>query len=133
MELREVFEKAAEAHGHQCAGVAVGVRTALEAMKVLGTEKPDELGCAIGMPACWTDGVKFALGKESKVTYNLSGAPEFIYYNLTNGKNIRYGLLSMGGGMEKSAQIESVLTKEMDELFRIDTVDAPFPERSSYI
>ena len=63
-DIQSLFEKSAEFHGHRCPGLAIGVRAAVEAQKLLhiGHSADEEIVCVTENDACGVDGIQVLLG-----------------------------------------------------------------------
>ena len=79
MDIHELFEAAGNLHGHLCPGLAIGVRAAAEAGRLLH----GELRCAIESRACWADGFQSVLGAtvgNGMLCLRETGKPVFNFY-----------------------------------------------------
>ena len=59
----EILKAAAKEHGHECPGLALGLRVSEIASEVFGWEKiPEDLTVTADRPACYVDGIRFMTG-----------------------------------------------------------------------
>ena len=58
--IHELYQKAGELHGHYCPGLAIGVRAAFEALRILKVENihSHSLYCIAESRACFQDGIQ---------------------------------------------------------------------------
>ena len=61
--IHDLYQKAGELHGHYCPGLAIGVRAAFEALRILNVkEKGTGLTCIAESRACYIDGIQMVFG-----------------------------------------------------------------------
>lgn len=119
--IKEKFEQAARFHGHRCPGLAIGVRTAEEAKRILGIKEPGEKGitCMAESSACFIDGIQLLCGctvGNGRLKFHLTGKTAFNFYTET-GESVRLRLRTFEGEMTKEERIAHILTAPFEELY----------------
>lgn len=121
---QEIFLAAAQEHGHQCPGLALGLRASEIAQSVMKWEgKPEGLTCSVDRRACYVDGVRFMTGctpENDTITYRNDGQWAFVFSK--DGESVRVELASRPDftkGME--ALTEKVLYGSEEEMFQVTT------------
>lgn len=61
---QELWKKAVEYHGHECLGLALGLRMGEEAKKIFGTNA--EIHCKMPAKTCITDGITVSTGASTE-------------------------------------------------------------------
>ena len=131
---RELWEKAVAFHGHECGGLAIGVRASMEAIKRLNItfSKDEELVCVTENDACGVDGVQFLLGctmGKGNLIYYGTGKMAFNFYNRTTGESFRIMAKPKEEVDTKGMPyIEYALTCPLEELFEVMETRYPLPE-----
>lgn len=132
--IRELFEKAGELHGHYCPGLAIGVRAAAEALKLLGTEKGGHgLYCIAESRACYMDGIQSVFGTTwggGNLELRDRGKTAFNFYDRTTGKSLRLVSKDWPSGLEKSEMIEFLLNEPLGNVFSVTETRFEAPEDS---
>lgn len=117
--IHELYESAAVIHGHKCPGLAIGVRAAAEAKRIL--EAPGEsLSCVAEKNACFIDGIRSVAGcteKKGRLSFNITGKVAFTFTNNASGKTVRLDFVGNKPGLSREEQIEYILTAPLDEIF----------------
>lgn len=117
--IHELYESAAVIHGHKCPGLAIGVRAAAEAKRIL--EAPGEsLSCVAEKNACFIDGIRSVAGcteKNGRLSFNITGKVAFTFTNNASGKTVRLDFVGNKPGLSREEQIECILTAPLDEIF----------------
>lgn len=117
-----IWEKAVQFHGHECPGLAIGVR-AVEAAKVkLGVtfSQDEEIVCVTENDACGVDAIQVltgcSLGKGNLI-YRGTGKQAFTFFNRETGEGLRMILKPFQGEMEREHRQEYLLQAELEEIF----------------
>lgn len=122
--IHELYEKAAELHGHKCPGLAIGVRAAVEAKRILEIENIQDknLYCAAENSACYIDGIQALIGctfGKGNLIYRYTGKSAFTFYHNSAGKSIRMVMRDLDFSGDRSAMTEYILTAPLEEVFDI--------------
>ena len=134
MNLHELFEKSAAFHGHQCPGLAIGVRAAVEAQKLLDAQfsKDEELVCITENDACGVDGIQVILGcsaGKGNLIFRIRGKQAYSFFNRGNGKAVRLVLKKLPE-MDRGKKQEFILDAPFEEVFEIKKPGYPIPEEA---
>lgn len=129
----ETFEKTALFHGHRCPGLAIGVRAAEEAKRLLEItgENKNDLRCLAESRACYIDALQVLCGcteGNGKLGYNLTGKAAFSFY--CGDRSVRLLLKPFAGNTAKEEQIRQILTAPLEEIFSVGEVRVRFPEKT---
>lgn len=125
--IKEKFERAAAFHGHKCPGLAIGVRAAAEAMRLLGTEK---LSCLAESSACYIDGIQALCGctvGNGKLKFHPTGKTAFSFYT-DEGESVRLLLKQSSGEMSREERIDYLLTAPLEEVYSVGKPRVPWPD-----
>ena len=120
--IHELYQKAGELHGHYCPGLAIGVRAAYEALRILEVkEKGTGLYCIAESRACYIDGIQMVFGVswgKGNLEIRDRGKTAFNFYDRASGKSVRLILQPMPEGLKKEESIEFLLTAPFERVFR---------------
>ena len=129
--IHELYKKAGELHGHYCPGLAIGVRAAFEALRILEIEKKGfPLYCIAENRACYQDGIQVVFGTtlgDGNLELRQRGKTAFNFYDRSSGKSVRLIAKSWPEGLSREELTEFILTAPLDEVFGQTPVhfDAP--------
>ncbi len=130
-----LWEKAKAFHGHECPGLAIGVRASEAAIAKLGIDPAadEELVCVTENDACGVDAVQAILcctvGKGNLIFKN-TGKQAFSFYDRKTGNALRAYLKAKHNGMEREAYKNYLLSAPLEELFDFSApADLP-PEKA---
>ncbi len=133
-DIHLLFDEAGKLHGHYCPGLAIGVRAAVEAERILGCDckTNKDLFCIYEKAACWLDGIQWvfntSLGK-GNIIANIQGEAAFNFYDAQTGKSVRLRYKSPDKGLNRPEMAEYILTGPFDELYEQGDVKFPCPSR----
>lgn len=130
MDIHELYRTAGKLHGHECPGLAIGVRAAAEAQKALKADGGQGLCCLLERSACWTDGIQSVLGAtvgNGKLKLRMTGKPVFNFYNTESGETLRLYLRPSPSSLGKDQFIAYYLSAPVEEVFVIAKAFVPFP------
>jgi formylmethanofuran dehydrogenase subunit E len=130
----EHWEKAKAFHGHECPGLAIGVKVCEAAAEKMGVSPAfdEELVCITENDACGVDAVQALLGctlGKGNLIYKGTGKQAFTFIK-RGGEAMRFYLKARNNGMERSEYQEYLLNAPVDEVFDCKKVDIPPPERA---
>lgn len=129
------WDKARAFHGHECPGLAIGVRACEAAVEKMGISPAfdEELVCITENDACGVDAVQAlmscTMGKGNLV-YKGTGKQAFTFINKENGRAMRFYLKARNNGMERPQWQEYLLTAPVDDVFSCQKVELRIPERA---
>jgi formylmethanofuran dehydrogenase subunit E len=129
------WEKAKAFHGHECPGLAIGVKVC-EAVVEKMTVSPafdEELVCITENDACGVDAVQVlmscTLGKGNLI-YKNTGKQAFTFIKRDGNEAMRFYLKARNNGMERSEYQEYLLHAPVDEVFDCRKVEISLPKRA---
>lgn len=131
----EVWKKAVDFHGHECGGLALGVRAAMEARKRFDIVfSPDEqVVCVTENDACGVDGIQAILGctmGKGNLLYYGTGKMAFNFYDRRTGDSFRLMAKPKKPGLRGAEYIDFVLEGPLDEIFQSGKTRYPLPEKA---
>ena len=133
MNERELWEKCAAFHGHECGGLTIGYKAALYAIELLGLEfSPDEELCCISEnDACGVDAIQVILGcsiGKGNLLFHLRGKQAFSFYSRKTGKAVRLVLKPRPEGMTKAESFQYYQASQPEEMFEVKEAKLTLPE-----
>lgn len=135
MDIQSLFEKSVQFHGHQCPGLAIGVRAAVEAQKLLGiTHSADEeVVCVTENDACGVDGIQVLLGcsaGKGNLVFRIRGKQAYSFFNRNSGEAVRLVLKELPNMESREAKQKYILEAPLGEVFEIKKPGYPLPEEA---
>lgn len=132
---RELWEGAVRFHGHECGGLALGVRAAVEAQRLFGVKRAEdeEIVCVTENDACGVDGIQYVLGctmGKGNLIYRGTGKFAFSFFSRSTGKKFRIYAKDKKENISGDSYIEYVLTAPADEIFDIGEPKISVPEKA---
>ena len=133
MEIHSIFEHCVEFHGHRCSGLAIGVRAAFEAQKLLGIghSGDEEVVCVTENDACGVDGIQVILGcsaGKGNLIFRIRGKQAFSFFNRKNGETVRLVLKPLPKMESRELKQNFILDAPLEEIFEIKKPGYPLPE-----
>lgn len=130
---KELWEKAVAFHGHQCPGLAIGVRACEIAMEKLGLGVSDDesVVCVTENDACGVDGVQAILSctfGKGNLLYRDTGKQAFSFFERKSGKKIRIVLKPLMGEMSRPERQAFILNSPAEEVFSFGEPAFELPE-----
>lgn len=135
---QKIWEECVQFHGHECPGLAIGVRATLVAMEKLGRKfsaKSDEqVVCITENDACGVDGVQVlsgcTLGKGNLI-YRPTGKMAFSFFCRDTGESVRLMLKADATkGKERSESQKFILEAPAEDVFDISKPNYSLPEEA---
>ena len=132
----QLWEKAAEFHGHKCPGLAIGYKVSLLTLKHLDIKDnidDEDIVCIAETDACGVDAVQVILKATvgtgaMRILY--TGKQAFNIFNRKNGKKARFVLNDMQNFDTKEERMKYILSTDEEKLFTIKEVKMDFPEKA---
>jgi formylmethanofuran dehydrogenase subunit E len=130
---KELWEKAVAFHGHECPGLAIGVRASEIAMERLGLGASDDesVVCITENDACGVDGVQAILSctfGKGNLLYRGTGKQAFSFFERKSGKKLRLVLKPFMGEMSRPERMKMILEAPADEVFKVGEPAFDLPE-----
>lgn len=134
---RALWEKAVAFHGHECPGLAIGVRAALIAMDLLktGASEDEELVCVTENDACGVDGVQALTGctfGKGNLIYRGTGKQAFSFFDRRSGRKIRLMLRPFAGEMSRAQRQDYILSAPAEVIFDVGAPAFDLPEEARH-
>lgn len=133
---KQLWDKAVTFHGHECPGLAIGVKACEAAMKKMqiGFSSDEEIVCVTENDACGVDAIQAifscTLGK-GNLLYRGTGKQAFSFFNRKTGEKLRVYLKQQKNpDMERAEWQEYLLNAPVDEIFSFSEPKFDLPERA---
>ena len=130
---KELWEKSVAFHGHECPGLAIGVKAceaAYEKMNI-GVSEDEEIVCVTENDACGVDAVQAifscTMGKGNLI-YRGTGKQAFSFFNRKTGEKLRMYLKARNNGMDRPVWQQYLLDAPIDEVFAFSEPPFDLPE-----
>ncbi|MDD4774230.1 MAG: FmdE family protein [Eubacteriales bacterium] len=131
-----LWNKALAFHGHECPGLAIGVKACEAAAQKLGIGVSDdeEIVCVTENDACGVDAVQAifscTIGKGNLI-YRGTGKQAFSFFNRADGRKLRVCLKpNKNSDMDRSEWQEYLLSAPVDEVFSFSEPAYDMPEKA---
>lgn len=124
----ETWRRCVQFHGHECPGLAIGVKAVEGARAQLGLVddldlRDARLACVAENDVCPVDAVRFLLGcteEKGNLTVRPTGEMAFTFSDAASGKTVRLVLKpGVGAGMARPEKIAYMLAAPYEELFEV--------------
>ncbi len=131
----KLWEKSVAFHGHECPGLAIGVKAceaAIEKMKLTFSED-EEIVCVTENDACGVDAVQVITGctfGKGNLLYRDTGKMAFSFFNRTNDTSIRMIIKPLKKEMQRSERQAYILNTDADEIFDFSEPNFSLPEKA---
>lgn len=133
---KQLWDKAVTFHGHECPGLAIGVKAceaAIEKMQI-GFSPDEEIVCVTENDACGVDAIQAILGctlGKGNLLYRGTGKQAFTFFNRKTGAKLRICLKQQKKpDMERAEWQEYLLNAPVDEIFSFSEPKFDLPERA---
>ncbi|NLM46083.1 MAG: formylmethanofuran dehydrogenase [Firmicutes bacterium] len=120
---KKLWEKAVAFHGHECPGLAIGVRiceAAMEKMRI-GLSADEEIVCVTENDACGVDAIQALLSctvGKGNLLFRGTGKQAFSFFNRKTGEKLRiYLKAGRNQEVERAQWQEYLLNAPLGELF----------------
>ena len=135
---KAMWEKAVAFHGHECPGLALGVRLCEFVQARLGhTAAPDEeLVCIAETDACPGDAIQALLGctlGKGNFIYHCTGKTAYTFYDRASGEGFRVVAKRNQTHLSREERKKQILTAPLEELFTVTEPKEPLPEKARIV
>ena len=133
--MKNNWEKCVEFHGHECPGLAIGVRAseaAMEKMKIAFSED-EELVCIPENNACGVDAIQVLLGcsaGKGNLIIRQRGKQAFNFYDRKSLKSLRLSLKPFHKEMDRAERQQMILSEPLEELFEYKQPTIKLPDKA---
>ena len=129
------WEKCVAFHGHQCPGLALGVRLCdyVRDRLGLGFSPDEELVCIAETDACPLDAVQVLLGctfGKGNLLYTPTGKSAYTFYSRATGQGVRVVALRKEQDMTREERMRWILEAPLEALFTTTAPKVPLPEKA---
>ena len=135
----KTWEDCSHFHGHECPGLSIGYRAAIEAARILDLKREkdadEDIVCVTENDACGVDAIQVILGTSAgkgNLIYKLRGKMAFSIYDRISGKSVR--LVSKSAfnrdTMTKQEIIDFIKTAPIKDVFDIKETTFVLPEKA---
>ena len=133
MNERELWEKCAAFHGHECGGLTIGYKAALYAIELLDLHFSDDeqVVCITENDACGVDAIQVILGcsvGKGNLLFHLRGKQAFSFYNLTTGRSVLLVLKDRPEGMSRQESFAYYQSLAPRDMFTVKETTITLPE-----
>ena len=133
MNERELWEKCAAFHGHECGGLTIGYKAALYAIEQLDLHFSDDeqVVCITENDACGVDAIQVILGcsvGKGNLLFHLRGKQAFSFYNRTTGRSVRLVLKDRPQGMSRQESFAYYQSLAPRDMFTVKETTITLPE-----
>ncbi|MBR0600332.1 FmdE family protein [Sinanaerobacter chloroacetimidivorans] len=134
MDIHALFDQSAAFHGHTCPGLAIGVRAAAEAQRILGLKfsEDEEIVCVTENDACGVDGIQVILGcsaGKGNLIFRMRGKQAYSFFNRKNGRKVRLVLKNLPK-MDREEKQKFILDAPFEDVFLEKQPDYGLPEEA---
>ena len=133
MNERELWEKCAAFHGHECGGLTIGYKASLYAIELLDLHFSDDeqVVCITENDACGVDAIQVILGcsvGKGNLLFHLRGKQAFSFYNRTTGRSVRLVLKDRPQGMSRQESFAYYQSLAPRDMFTVKETTITLPE-----
>ena len=137
--IDRLFDACVRFHGHQCPGLAIGLRMAVAAMEALaaGRDEDEQLVAVVENDACGVDALQFVTGctfGKGNLIFRDVGKSVYTVFSRSTGRGVRVSFHGQGipgkRVAERSDRIGAILNARSDDLMTIRPVSEPPPPRA---
>jgi formylmethanofuran dehydrogenase subunit E len=130
---KELWEKAVAFHGHECPGLAIGVRACEIAIEKMGIGASDDeaIVCVTENDACGVDGVQAILSctfGKGNLLYRDTGKQAFSFFDRKSGQKMRLALKAFKGELTRPERQKQILEAPAEEVFSMSEPSFELPE-----
>jgi formylmethanofuran dehydrogenase subunit E len=133
----EMWSRAVEFHGHQCPGLAIGIKACLAAQEKMGIvfSQDEEIICVTENDACCVDAIQAIAGctfGKGNLVYRPVGKIAFSFFNRHNGDSLRLILKPaiLSQEMERKQRQDFILKMPTEDLFDYGKPSFTIPEKA---
>ena len=129
------WERCVNFHGHECPGLAIGVKAYEAAKKKMNLKftKDEEVVCVTENDSCAVDAVQVLTGctlGKGNLVYKGTGKMAFSFFCRNNGRSIRMILKPLNKDMEREELKIYILGEDIDKLFEFSTPKYEIPPKA---
>ncbi len=132
---KQEWEKCVQFHGHECPGLAIGLKACEAAREILNIQfsYDEEVVCVTENDACGVDAIQVlagcSLGK-GNLLYRKAGKQAYSFFNRISGESVRLVLKPFTAEMDRRQRQEYILNTPALELFECKKPHYALPEEA---
>ena len=131
---KAMWEKAVAFHGHECPGLALGVRLCEFVRLRLGrtSAHDEELVCIAETDACPGDAIQALLGctlGKGNFIYHCTGKTAYTFFDRATGEGFRVIAKRNQTPLSREERKQQIYTAPLEELFSVTVPKEPLPEK----
>ncbi len=135
MNEKQLWEKCAAFHGHECGGLTIGYKAALLAIKELGItfSIDEEIVCICENDACGVDAIQVILSctaGKGNLLFHMTGKSAYSFYDRKSGKSIRLLLKAAPEGMTREKSFDYYQSLAPEDMFEVMPARISLPEKA---
>ncbi len=129
------WQKAVEFHGHECPGLAIGVRAVEAAQVKLGItfSRDEEVVCVTENDACGVDAIQVltgcSLGKGNLI-YRDTGKQAFTFFSRNSGEGLRIVLKPSAEERDRESEQKYLLQADLEDIFEFKVPHFSLPSQA---
>jgi formylmethanofuran dehydrogenase subunit E len=132
---RQEWGKCVAFHGHECPGLAIGVKACEAAKEKLGItfSKDEEVVCVTENDACGVDAIQVITGcsiGKGNLVYRGTGKHAYSFFSRVSGESVRLVLKPFTGEMERGERMAYLLNAPANEVFEFKAPHYAAPEKA---
>lgn len=134
-EYKELWQKCAAFHGHECGGLAIGFQASLYAMELLGLTRSaddEDVVCVTENDACGIDAIQTLLGctaGKGNLIYRMRGKQAFSFYNRKSGNSVRL-MLRPTPDKSREERLAWLMDGDYHDMFEVKEPPMELPEKA---
>lgn len=136
---KQLWEKCAEFHGHECGGLTIGFKAALYIIELLGLRQDEsgcvsdteDLVCVAENKTCSVDAIRVILGcteRKGNLQFHLTDSQSFTVFNRRTREAVRIMLKDRPAELTREQSLAYYQSKEPSVLFERRDVTLSMPE-----
>ncbi len=134
-DIRTLWERCIDFHGHSCTGLLTGFMAALHASDLLSLRKSEDEGivCISENDACGIDALQVVLGctaGRGNLLFHMTGKIAYSFYSRESGHSVRLIARGRIPGLDGMDIVEYCSLHSGEELFEAMDTRIPLPERA---
>ncbi|NLK00596.1 MAG: formylmethanofuran dehydrogenase [Clostridia bacterium] len=133
---KELWDQAVSFHGHECPGLAIGVRACEAVMERMGfgPSSDEEIVCVTENDACGVDAIQAILSctmGKGNLIYRGTGKQAFSFYHRHSGRKLRlYLKAERDENMESQEWRQYLLNAPLEDIFEFSSPKFTLPEKA---
>lgn len=133
--MKTDWERCVDFHGHECPGLAIGVKASEAARQKLeiSFSKDEEVVCVTENDACGVDAIQVLTGcsiGKGNLIYRDTGKNAYSFFVRATGQKLRMVLKPIGKDMDRKERQQYILHSNVEDLFTFSEPSFELPDRA---